>query len=94
MSSKLASEAQHDAIIVIESQSIRQGFVFYLHGHRILAALQTLKIRSRSIYQGTRSCAIEKTPSVDDLCNLEQDWYYLSKNLYNRQTAFSFFLKG
>lgn len=38
---------------------------------------------TQSIYQGTRCCAIDKTPSADDLRYLEQDWYYLSKDAYN-----------
>jgi hypothetical protein len=39
--------------------------------------------KSKSTYQGTRACAIEKTPSVDDRHHLERDWYYLSQDLYS-----------
>ncbi|HEY9608980.1 hypothetical protein [Allocoleopsis sp.] len=39
--------------------------------------------KSKSTYQGTRACAIEKTLLADDLDNLESDWYYLSKDSYN-----------
>ena len=37
----------------------------------------------KSSYQGTRSCAINNTPSQNELSNLAQDWYYLASDLYN-----------
>jgi hypothetical protein len=33
-------------------------------------------------YQGTRSCAVNKILASDEIRNLEQNWYYLAKDLY------------
>ncbi len=37
----------------------------------------------KSPYQGTRSCAIDKTSLSDDIAEIKQDWYYLTKDSYN-----------